>query len=199
MSGRDILDGPAKFSGDDLAPATRSGAEVYDNMHVMMPKELESRLELEELERRPGTVVCWMGEPLLDYWVFELSRKPVLRRRWKLFGTAYCRWEEGHGKEKPVRRPVARPRTTRKGNGRLPDAIWTLLPSTMSSGSNSSLFPNHHYIDAFGDDDEYERDEDGNIIEEVEYVTLDLGVVEPTLIPSTSSYRLIVRPCIHSC
>ncbi|KIP05052.1 hypothetical protein PHLGIDRAFT_108704 [Phlebiopsis gigantea 11061_1 CR5-6] len=57
--------------------------------------------------------------------------------------------------------------------------------------SSSSLFPDHHFVDAFSHDDDYERDEDGNIIEEVEYVTLDLGVVEPTLIPSTSSYRLI--------
>lgn len=48
-------------------------------------------------------------------------------------------------------------------------------------------------MDAFGSDDIYERDENGEIIEEVSYVTLDLGAVEPTLVPSTSTYRLIVR------
>ncbi|KAF8263605.1 hypothetical protein EI94DRAFT_1740491 [Lactarius quietus] len=46
-------------------------------------------------------------------------------------------------------------------------------------------------VDAFGSDDLYERDENGEIIEEVSYATLDLGAVEPTLVPSTSTYRLI--------
>lgn len=48
-------------------------------------------------------------------------------------------------------------------------------------------------VDAFDTGDKYERDENGNIIEEVSYVTLDLGAVEPTLVPSSSTYRLIVR------
>ena len=52
---------------------------------------------------------------------------------------------------------------------------------------NQSLVPGYHQVDHFADDDDYERDEQGNIIEEVEYVTLDIGVVEPTLVPSTSS------------
>ena len=59
----------------------------------------------------------------------------------------------------------------------------------------ASLCPGYKWVDAFGNDDEYERDENGDIIEEVEYVTFDLGLVEPTLVPSTSSYRLIV--CIR--
>ena len=50
----------------------------------------------------------------------------------------------------------------------------------------TSLFPGYKHVEAFGPDSEYE---DG---EEVEYVTLDLGTVEPTLVPSSSSYRLIV-------
>ena len=58
--------------------------------------------------------------------------------------------------------------------------------------SRSTLLPGYHQVERFDDDDEYERDENGNIIEEVEYVTLDIGVVEPTLVPSTTSYRLIV-------
>lgn len=42
-------------------------------------------------------------------------------------------------------------------------------------------------MESFGPDEEYESGE------EVEYVTLDLGTVEPALVPSSSSYRLIVR------
>ena len=55
----------------------------------------------------------------------------------------------------------------------------------------SALFPGYKHVDAFGADDEYES-KDGVVEEEVEYVTLDLGSVEPTLIPSSSAYRLIV-------
>lgn len=58
--------------------------------------------------------------------------------------------------------------------------------------SQSSLIPGYTHVDKFQDDAEYEE-LDGEIIEEVEYVTLDLGVIEPTLVPSTSAYRLIVR------
>jgi hypothetical protein len=50
----------------------------------------------------------------------------------------------------------------------------------------SSLCPGYKQVDEFGPDDEYDE-------EEVTYVTLDLGNVEPTLIPSSSHYRLIVR------
>ena len=66
------------------------------------------------------------------------------------------------------------------------------------SSSEGSLFPDYHYVEEFGDDDDYEKDENGNVIEEVEYVTIDLGVVEPTLVPSTSSYRLIVSPDVYT-
>jgi general transcription factor 3C polypeptide 6 len=50
-----------------------------------------------------------------------------------------------------------------------------------------TLIPGYAHVDTFGPDEEYESGE-----EEVEYVTLDLGVVEPTLVPSSSTYRLIV-------
>ncbi|KAI0804542.1 hypothetical protein BC629DRAFT_1487838 [Irpex lacteus] len=53
-----------------------------------------------------------------------------------------------------------------------------------------SLFQGFVQVEQFGDDQVYEQI-DGEVIEEVEYVTLDLGSVEPTLVPSTSSYRLI--------
>ncbi|EKM51222.1 uncharacterized protein PHACADRAFT_263246 [Phanerochaete carnosa HHB-10118-sp] len=57
----------------------------------------------------------------------------------------------------------------------------------------STLYPGYSWVEDFAeDDDEYERDENGDVIEEVEYVTVDLGVVEPTLVPSSSAYRLIV-------
>ncbi|KAI1789340.1 hypothetical protein LXA43DRAFT_586862 [Ganoderma leucocontextum] len=49
-----------------------------------------------------------------------------------------------------------------------------------------SLFPGYKHVESFGPDCEYEAEE-----VEVEYVTLDLGTVEPTLVPSSSSYRLI--------
>ena len=45
-------------------------------------------------------------------------------------------------------------------------------------------------MDIFGPDEEYESEE------EVEYVTLDLGTVEPALVPSSSSFRIIVRPSL---
>ncbi|KAJ6602479.1 hypothetical protein DFH09DRAFT_1124952 [Mycena vulgaris] len=48
----------------------------------------------------------------------------------------------------------------------------------------SSLCPGYKQVEVFGPDDEYEE-------EEVTYVTFDLGNVEPTLIPSSSHYRLI--------
>ena len=50
----------------------------------------------------------------------------------------------------------------------------------------SSLCPGYKQVEAFGPEEEYE---DG---EEVSYVVLDLGTVEPTLVPTSSTYRLIV-------
>ena len=60
-------------------------------------------------------------------------------------------------------------------------------------GSEKQLAPGFRQVDAFDSDDNYECDERGEVIEEVSYVTLDLGAVEPTLVPSSSTYRLIVR------
>ncbi|KAJ3781972.1 hypothetical protein GGU10DRAFT_276506, partial [Lentinula aff. detonsa] len=45
--------------------------------------------------------------------------------------------------------------------------------------------PGYKHVEEFGPDEEYEDE-----LEEF-YVTLDLGAVEPTLIPSSSTYRLI--------
>ncbi|KAH9939669.1 uncharacterized protein BXZ73DRAFT_43460 [Epithele typhae] len=56
--------------------------------------------------------------------------------------------------------------------------------------SQSTLLPGYNHVDAFGPDGDYE-DVDGEVEEEVEYVTLDLGSIEPTLVPSSSAYRLI--------
>ena len=52
--------------------------------------------------------------------------------------------------------------------------------------SQASLVPGYIHVDNFGPDDGYESDE------EITYVTLDLGAIEPTLLPSSSTYRLIV-------
>ncbi|KAJ7595511.1 hypothetical protein C8J56DRAFT_1042611 [Mycena floridula] len=47
------------------------------------------------------------------------------------------------------------------------------------------MFPGYVQVENFGDDDDYEEEE------EISYVTLDLGTVEPTLLSSSSTYRLI--------
>jgi hypothetical protein len=65
------------------------------------------------------------------------------------------------------------------------------LATAMSSVKR--LAPGFRHVEAFDSDDIYECDEQGEVIEEVSYVTLDLGAVEPTLVPSSSTYRLIVR------
>ncbi|KAL4264428.1 Transcription factor TFIIIC triple barrel domain-containing protein [Pleurotus pulmonarius] len=52
------------------------------------------------------------------------------------------------------------------------------MPSAIS-------FSGYKHVDAFGAEDDYEGGE------EVSYVTLDLGVIEPTLVPSSAEYRLI--------
>ncbi|KAF8631359.1 hypothetical protein AX15_002444 [Amanita polypyramis BW_CC] len=49
----------------------------------------------------------------------------------------------------------------------------------------TSLCPGYKHVEQFGPDEEYESGE------EVSYVTFDLGNVEPTLVPSSSTYRLI--------
>jgi len=49
----------------------------------------------------------------------------------------------------------------------------------------ASLCPGYKQVESFGPDEDYEDEE------EVCYVTLDMGNVEPTLVPSSSSYRLI--------
>ncbi|KAF5378107.1 hypothetical protein D9615_007567 [Tricholomella constricta] len=52
--------------------------------------------------------------------------------------------------------------------------------------NTASLCPGYKHVDAFDPPNDYEDDE-----EEVTYVTLDLGSIEPTLVPSSSTYRLI--------
>ncbi|CCM01862.1 uncharacterized protein FIBRA_03933 [Fibroporia radiculosa] len=47
------------------------------------------------------------------------------------------------------------------------------------------LFSEYRQVETFGPDQEYESEE------EVVYVTLDLGTIEPTLVPSSSTYCLI--------
>ena len=49
-----------------------------------------------------------------------------------------------------------------------------------------SLCPGYKQVEAFGPEEEYEDEE------EVSYVVLDLGNVEPTLVPTSSTYKLIV-------
>lgn len=54
-----------------------------------------------------------------------------------------------------------------------------------------SLVPGYKQVEEFGSDEEYEEEE------EVYYVTLDLGTVQPTLLPNCSTYRLIVRSVVR--
>ncbi len=49
-----------------------------------------------------------------------------------------------------------------------------------------SFCPDYHQVTQFGPDDDYEEEE------EIFYVTLELGNVEPALIPSCDSYYLVV-------
>ena len=58
---------------------------------------------------------------------------------------------------------------------------------------SDTLIPGYVQVENFTNDEDYVQNEDGSVEEEVVYVTLDLGQIEPTLVPSTSSYRLIVR------
>jgi general transcription factor 3C polypeptide 6 len=51
---------------------------------------------------------------------------------------------------------------------------------------HETLFPGYTHVSAFTDDTEYESGE------EVSYLTLDIGNVEPTLVPRSDVYRLIV-------
>ncbi|KAL5522006.1 hypothetical protein ACEPAF_1862 [Sanghuangporus sanghuang] len=58
------------------------------------------------------------------------------------------------------------------------------LPST--SPEAQDLFSGYKHVEQFGPEEDYEDDE----VEEC-YVTLDLGCVDQTLVPSSSSYRLV--------
>jgi hypothetical protein len=51
-----------------------------------------------------------------------------------------------------------------------------------------SLCPGFRQVEEFGPEEEYED-------EETFYVTLDLGNIEPTLVPTSTEYRLIVSYC----
>ncbi|KAG6886335.1 hypothetical protein C0992_004499 [Termitomyces sp. T32_za158] len=52
----------------------------------------------------------------------------------------------------------------------------------------SSLCPGYKHVAAFAPDDEYDDDE------EVAYVTLDLGSVEPTLVPNADAWKGLDTP-----
>ncbi len=64
---------------------------------------------------------------------------------------------------------------------RVPYLAGALSLTTMS------LCPGYHQVAQFGPDDNYKEEED-----EILYVTLELGNVEPALIPSCDSYHLVV-------
>lgn len=57
--------------------------------------------------------------------------------------------------------------------------------------ATTSLFNGYRQVDSFGPDEKYSSDD------EEFYVTLDLGTVEPTLLPSSSTYRLVVSTRPH--
>ena len=56
--------------------------------------------------------------------------------------------------------------------------------------TTTSLFTGYRQVDSFSPDEEYLSEE-----EEV-YVTLDLGTIEPTLLSSSSTYRLVVSTAL---
>ncbi|KZS95200.1 hypothetical protein SISNIDRAFT_408723 [Sistotremastrum niveocremeum HHB9708] len=53
-----------------------------------------------------------------------------------------------------------------------------------------SLVSGSRHVDEFGDEEDYTSDSDGDVEEEVSYVTLDLGQIHPTLLPSCSTCRI---------
>jgi general transcription factor 3C polypeptide 6 len=57
---------------------------------------------------------------------------------------------------------------------------------TAAMPAPTSLCPGYRHVDEFDPNEEYESGE------EAFYVTFDLGNIEPTLVPSSSTYRLIV-------
>jgi hypothetical protein len=63
-------------------------------------------------------------------------------------------------------------------------ALTTGQTATMAA---TNPFTGYSQVDSFGPDEEYLSEEN-----EVTYVTLDLGTVEPTLLSSSSTYRLVV-------
>jgi hypothetical protein len=65
------------------------------------------------------------------------------------------------------------------------------IPATSTFIPPTSLCPGYKQVDAFNPNDDYYSDDEE---EDVSYVTLDLGNIEPTLVPSSSTYRLIVSP-----
>ena len=75
---------------------------------------------------------------------------------------------------------------TRSRLVRLCNVVSQVLPLSFMKAP-TSLCSGYKQVESFGPDEEYEGEE------EVCYVTLDMGNVEPTLVPSSSSYRLIVR------
>lgn len=69
---------------------------------------------------------------------------------------------------------------------KIPFNMASSSAATFPSSPSVGLCPGYRHVEQFGPDEEYE-DEVENF-----YVTLDLGAVEPTLIPNSSTYRLIV-------
>jgi hypothetical protein len=65
-----------------------------------------------------------------------------------------------------------------------------LISTAIVMNAPSSLCPGYKQVEAFGPEEEYEDDE------EVSYVVLDLGNAEPTLVPTSSTYRLIVSSLV---
>lgn len=59
--------------------------------------------------------------------------------------------------------------------------------------SQAALYPGYRQVQSFDLDENYTCGETGEVEEEVSYVTLDLGNVEPTLVPSSTTCRLTVR------
>jgi len=55
----------------------------------------------------------------------------------------------------------------------------------------TSLIPGYKLVEAFGPDEQYETTADGDVEEVVSYVTVDVAGIDPALVASSSSFRLI--------
>ncbi|KAK7460681.1 hypothetical protein VKT23_009396 [Stygiomarasmius scandens] len=92
----------------------------------------------------------------------------------------------GSGSNSSTTSPISPTGTTLTSNAPFGGQSGGGTGKGLGKGTRETLVPGYKQVEEFGPDEEYEDEE-----EEVVYVTFDLGSIEPTLIPSSSEYRVI--------